>query len=177
NEVVVADSASFLGAQDPNYQATLNTDITFFKHLSVHASVAYQNGLTQFDGAGLAVNSQGSNFLTLAANNPKAPLGQQAAVAVMDPNNPNVTYIGAYQTVNTWRLSYVSVVYILPDGFARRLRCARMSLALEGTNLALLTNYRGKDPNVNAASTGNEVEDFGGIPIPRTWRLRINLSN
>ena len=55
------------------------------------------------------------------------------------------------------------------------------SLALQGSNLGLHTNYRGKDPViVNAFSTvtnGDETADTGQIPVPRTWWLKLTLGN
>jgi hypothetical protein len=51
-----------------------------------------------------------------------------------------------------------------------------MSLALQGTNLALWTGYQGKDPDVNANATGNAMADTGVLPVPRTWQLRVNVA-
>ena len=56
---------------------------------------------------------------------------------------------------------------------ARRLGASALSVALQGTNLGLHTNYRGKDPDVNAYTTGNGVVDTGVLPQPRTWRLTL----
>jgi hypothetical protein len=55
-----------------------------------------------------------------------------------------------------------------------------MTLALQGSNLGLHTNYRGMDPNVNAFSTvnaGDETADLGQIPEPRTWWLKLSVGN
>jgi hypothetical protein len=50
-----------------------------------------------------------------------------------------------------------------------------MGVALQGSNLGFHTNYRGKDPDVNAYSGGNLSADAGQIPQPRTWTLRVTL--
>jgi hypothetical protein len=50
-----------------------------------------------------------------------------------------------------------------------------MAVALQGTNLGLHTNYRGKDPNVNAYASGNGLLDTGQLPEPRMWQLRFSL--
>ena len=52
-----------------------------------------------------------------------------------------------------------------------------MSLALQGSNLGLHTNYHGKDPDVNAYSNGNQTADTGQLPQPRVWSLRVTLGN
>jgi len=64
----------------------------------------------------------------------------------------------------------------LPTRLARRMGAQAMSLALQGTNLALWTNYSGLDPNVNARSTGNNVIDTGVLPAPRVWQLRLSAT-
>jgi hypothetical protein len=51
-----------------------------------------------------------------------------------------------------------------------------LTVALQGRNLGLLTTYHGKDPDVNAYSTGNNVADTGVLPQPRTWQLRVSAS-
>jgi len=90
------------------------------------------------------------------------------------------TSIGAIQTVNTFRFNDLSINYVVPTGLAHVFRAQTMSVALQGSNLALHTNYRGKDPNVNAFSTvssGDETIDLGGLPQPRTWWLKLSLGN
>jgi hypothetical protein len=49
------------------------------------------------------------------------------------------------------------------------------SLTVQGTNLGLKTNYRGKDPNVNAYATGNVISDTGVLPQPRTWSVGLRF--
>ena len=59
-------------------------------------------------------------------------------------------------------------------GWAHQFRVPRMTMAIQGSNLGLHTNYRGKDPDVNAFSTvaaGDETIDLGQIPEARTWWL------
>ena len=61
------------------------------------------------------------------------------------------TSYGVTQTVNTLRFNSLSRwPTTFPPNAAARLGARALSLALEGTNLGLHTNYKGKDPNVNA---------------------------
>ena len=74
----------------------------------------------------------------------------------------------------------ISINYEMPKGLSSWFRVPRMTIALQGNNLGLSTNYHGKDPNVNAFSTvsaGDETADLGQIPEPRTWWLKISLGN
>jgi TonB-dependent SusC/RagA subfamily outer membrane receptor len=189
DEVQMGDSAVYLGASDPNYQLSMNTNFVLGGRLSVTANITYQNGLNQFNSGGAA----GLQFLP---NQPGTSLANEAAV-VADGGGGGLACwngcvdhpsdIGLMQTVSTLRFNSLSVNYIVPVGFARVFRMPRMSVALQGENLGLHTNYRGKDPNVNAFSTvqkaspgstgGDQVQDTGQLPEPRTWWLKVTLGN
>ena len=111
-----------------------------------------------------------NDVFSRALNDPSTPLGEQAAMAALDRSD-----YGTLQTVNTLRFNALAVTYRPPTRFAQRLGASGMSVSLQGTNLGLRTNYRGKDPDVNLHSTGNAVEDTGVLPEPRSWQMRVNL--
>jgi hypothetical protein len=50
-----------------------------------------------------------------------------------------------------------------------------LSLSLSGRNLISWDNYKGYDPEVNAAGQSTLLRgiDFGAVPIPRTFRLGL----
>ena len=83
---------------------------------------------------------------------------------------------GLMQTVSTWRFSSLSVAYNLSSSFASHFGARALSVALQGTNLGLFTNYKGKDPNVNAFATGNSTLDTGVLPQPRAWSLAVHAT-
>ena len=163
--MLLGDSATFLGQPQPKYNASLSTTIGLFHgRLTLNAGFTYQDGASQF-------NQGASQALLQAANDPNASPGTQAAVAVA-----NLTPYGLIQTVNTLRFNSFSVGVAMPSRFAAAFRARTMSLALLGSNLALHTNYRGLDPNVNAF-VGDGNLDNGVLPQPRTFSLSIRLSN
>ena len=174
NEVVVGDTAVFIGAQQPNYEFTMGTTLNFFNdRLSVATSFDYRNGLTQ-------VMPQSATLLLL--NNPKLTLAQQAALSaalVGATESTPSSAIGLAQTVNTFRWNTIAITYLVPPTFAQKiLRVPTLSVALQGSNLGLHTNYRGADPNVNAETSGNLTEDTGGLlPSPRVWNLRVTIGH
>ena len=182
NEYELADSAVYVGQPNPKYLFNLTTGITVFNgHLSVNATFAYVNGLTQ-DNLG-ACQSTGFELLP---NTPNTPLATEAAVVaagcVITQTLFNVsrTDIGLIQTVNTFRFQDLSINYTVPAAVSHWFRVPHMSLALQGSNLGLHTNYRGADPDVNAFSTvsaGDETADLGQLPEPRTWWLRLTMGN
>jgi hypothetical protein len=164
-EVLVGDSAVFMGSAEPNYSASLHTGVGLLRGVvSIDADLNYQNGLTQSNNA--SVNNQ---VFSRALNDPSAPFGEQAAAV-------GHTLYGLFQTVSTLRLTSFGIAYRLPAAVARRLGASAMSLALQGTNLGLWTDYHGKDPDVNANASGNAVADTGVLPVPRSWQLRVNVA-
>lgn len=170
-EVQVGDTAVFMGETVPNYEAGISSTVSLFRGaVTASAGLNYQDGLTQINQAMNSASGTGGFFLP-GMSDPTAPFGEQAAVAVM-----NVTPYGLLQTVSTLRLTNLSVAYNAPPSLARRLGARALAIAVQGTNLGLWTNYRGKDPNVNANSTGNAVADTGVLPIPRQWRISLRAS-
>ena len=183
NEIRYGDSAVYVGQPNPKYQVNLFTDLSVLNgRLSIHATFAYQNGLTQYNQG--ACSSQAFNNLP---NAPTATLAEQAAV-VAAGCGPGVTgassdiitgsFIGLLQTVNTFRFQSLSINYVVPKGVSGWFRVPRMTVALQGSNLGLHTNYRGIDPDVNAFSTvsaGDETVDTGQIPEPRQWWIKVDV--
>jgi TonB-dependent SusC/RagA subfamily outer membrane receptor len=178
NEIRYGDSAVYVGQPEPKYQFNLNTDLTLLNgRVTVHATFAYQNGLTQ-DNQGAC----SSGAFALLPDVPHTPLATEAAVVASGCDNigPAITGIGLIQTVNTFRFQDLSINYAVPPRVSTWFRVPRMTVALQGSNLGLHTNYRGMDPDVNAFSTvsaGDETADLGQIPEPRTWWLRLSVGN
>jgi hypothetical protein len=184
-EVRVGDSSVYVGQQDPKYLMTVNSGVTLVGRLRIDASFAYRNGINQFN-AGLG-SHDGVRGFDLTPNAPGTTLATQAAVEALSGNyfvsgNGGVesTQIGLMQTVNELRWQSVSVSYVLPMRVAKVLRVPHTSVAVQGSNLWLHSNYRGKDPSVNAFSSGakgDQVQDSGQLPQPRTWWLKFSLGN
>jgi hypothetical protein len=168
-EVQLGDTLVYMGASEPNYEANLFNTFSFLRGaLTVSAGFAYQAGLTQenmtMGGPGQVVYSPGVSDST-------SSFAQQAAVAVMEESS-----YGIYQTVSTLRLNSVSVAFNASPSLARRFGTKAFSIALQGTNVGLWTNYTGKDPNVNAFATGNSVTDTGVLPMPRSWQITVRAT-
>ena len=183
NEVAYGDSAVFVGQADPKYQLNLNTGVTLLDgRLSVNATFAYQNGLTQTNAGAL-----NSGAFALLPNTPGTSLGTQAAVVAatcpllsFGSCLGSKTPIGLIQTVNTFRFDALSIGYNIPQTISTLFRVPRMALALQGENLGLHTNYRGKDPNVtvfSSSSAGDLTVDAGQLPQPRVWWLKLTVGN
>jgi len=82
-----------------------------------------------------------------------------------------------FQTVSVFRFNTLSINYRVPAALAHRFGSRTMGVALQGSNLGLHTNYRGKDSDVNAFSTGNATADSRQLPQPRSWSIAFTLGN
>jgi hypothetical protein len=168
SEVRLGDSAVYMGTSEPKYLATLFTNMSLF-HGAVTATVgfSYQHAFTQLN-LGLR---RLSGFHSAALADPSSPLSAQAAVAAAP-----YTDAGLLETVSVLRLNSISVAYNVPQRLARSMGAQAVSLQLQGTNLGLWTHYQGKDPNVNAFSTGNGIADTGVLPTPRTLQVSVRVA-
>ncbi len=176
SEVRISDSLVYVGRQEPDYTMTMNTSATFLGKFSVNASLSYQHGVVQVNNA-RSTNSGDSPFSPVG---PDVPLSTQAAYAALSSGvitTESGTAYGFIQSVNTLRFETFSVSYNMPQTVAQWLRGRSMLLSLQGSNLGLRTNYRGKDPSVGARATGYSIIDDGQVPLPRKWELRVQVGN
>jgi TonB-dependent SusC/RagA subfamily outer membrane receptor len=166
NEVIYGDSLVYLGPSEPNYTAQMSTTFSLFRGaVAISGDFQLTSGLTQ--------TGSFSQLPLRGAYDPTAPLSEQAAVLASLAGGPN--FLNS-QVVRLLRFNSLSATYNLPRGAARALGARALSVSLQGTNLGLFTNYRGKDPGVNGAVTGDFVHDTGVLPLPRTWQVRVNAS-
>ncbi len=176
----VVDTASvYMGMQTPDFEMPFRTSLTLFRGLvSVNGQFNYKAGLTQY-------NIGGQNLLGNIYENPNSTYAHQAnalAAACFDTkgtSSNNVigpcTDYGFIQKVNSLRFNSVSVGYNVPRSYLKRLSMSSLSLSLQGSNLGLWTNYRGKDPDVNGTLVGDATSDSGQLPMPRSWSLQIRI--
>jgi len=175
SEIQLGDTAVYVGSTIPNYEAVFSTTVSLWHGaVTVNAIFDRQGGLAQRNEVArrLAIFSRGQQ-------DPAASLAEQLAVANVDASvsmsmgNTDYNWI---QTVSTTRFNSVAVQYRVPAVVARRFGAQTLSIAVQGANLGLWTNYRGLDPNVNAFGTGNDVTDTGILPQPRRWQVQVNAT-
>jgi hypothetical protein len=184
-EYTVGDSLSYVGQGMASRTMGFFTNVIVFNgRLSVNADVQYEGGITQNNLSALQ-----SNGALVLPNTPGTSLETQAAfVAALcgaASGNGSIqgcqqTPIGVIQTVSMLRFRSLSVNYTLPSTMSRWFHVPRAFIGLQGSNLGLHSNYRGKDPNVNAFSTvhgGDQTADLGQLPQPRVWLLKLSLGN
>ncbi|HEV8303968.1 MAG TPA: TonB-dependent receptor [Gemmatimonadales bacterium] len=76
------------------------------------------------------------------------------------------------------KLREISASYRLGDDLARRLKAQSIEVTLAGRNLYTWTEYSGYDPEMNLFGqlTVERGNDFGTVPISRTWMLGVRAS-
>jgi hypothetical protein len=178
-DYVVDTAAVYMGMQAPDFEMPLRTSLTLFRGLvSVHGQFNYKAGLTQY-------NRGGAQRLSNIYENPRSTYAQQAyalaaacyiqdSVVSKKTSGPCTDY-GFIQNVNSLRFNSVSVGYNVPRDYLKRFPISSLSLSLQGSNLGLWTNYRGKDPDVNGMLIGDATSDSGQLPMPRSWSLHIRI--
>ncbi len=83
--------------------------------------------------------------------------------------------------VNWFRLRSASLTYSLPGSFCKRLGFVKSAdVSLSGTNLLLITNYKGMDPEVSAGGSGvigagSSSIDYAGVPATTSIALGVNI--
>ncbi len=174
---VVADSAVYMGMQAPDFEMPFRTALTLFHGLlSVNAQFNYKAGLTQY-------NLGGQDLLGNIYENPNSTYAQQAyalaaacfvPVSYSNGGKPCTDY-GFIQTVNSLRFNSMSIGYNVPRVYLKRLPISSLSLSLQGRNLGVWTNYRGKDPDVNGTLVGDATSDSGQLPMPRSLSLQLRI--
>jgi TonB-linked SusC/RagA family outer membrane protein len=75
------------------------------------------------------------------------------------------------------RLSNANLGYRLPKSLTEKFKISSIRIYVSGTNLWLLTKYRGPDPEVNVSSSPTVLGyDLGTPPIPRTLQAGATIT-
>lgn len=75
------------------------------------------------------------------------------------------------------RLRSLNLAYNLPKSLAKKLGADALKVYVNGTNLFLITNYTGLDPESSASSDQNaQGIDLGTPPQPRSFQVGVSLT-
>ncbi len=172
DEVVIGDTAVYLGSPYPTKELSIAPRLTFFKYFQLSGLVDYRGGFKLYNGT---EDFRCGTFLTCRAiNDPTAPLWQQAR-AVADAVYGTVA--GYIEDASFTKLREIALTISAPSTWAERAGLSGMSLTLAGRNLATWTDYTGADPEVNFAGQSNfNQADFLTQPPVRYYTARINVN-
>ena len=175
NEVVVGDSAQFIGSSQPTRMATISPGIDLFnRRVRITSLFDYKGGHYLYNNTE-RIRCTRPNCT--GRSNPDSPLFQQArAVALID--HPKRTLAGYFEKADFTRWRELAVTVSLPDRLASRyLRARTGSFTFASRNLHVWTKYGGIDPETDrfAGDATNVPEEFQTISVPTYFTFRLNI--
>jgi outer membrane receptor protein involved in Fe transport len=158
NEIVQSDSLVYIGWAQPRYRASYGLNVMIKNVISFDTRFAYQSqyvvDFTPSFGRGL--------------EDLNASLAEQAVARVQQ--------LGGRGSISDLRWNSASVTYHVSESIARKVGARSASISLQGSNLNLWTNYRGRDPSVNTSLASEISRDDGNIlPVPRRFVLDFKV--
>ena len=178
NEIIVSDSAMFIGRSAPHVEMSFTPGMDFWHNMfRLTAQIDYKGGYWLKNSNERIRCNQRLNCSGLS--NPQSPLWEQARVVALR-DHPLRTEGGFWEKGDYSKLRELALTFTAPKSWLehRFMPGNRLSITLAGRNLKTWTQYTGMDPEAVTApgGTGVEVEDpFQAVPPPRYVTLRFNL--
>lgn len=175
DEIVMGDTAVYIGRGTPGTLQTLTAIMGLFQHqVRVSAMLDRQSDYMQYNMIPIRMRNAGT---MRAAVDPSAPLEDQAKVMATWAGNPPGQGGTAFTFVEPGdfiRLREVSVSLNLPDSWAHAANVRSAMVSVSGRNLGLWTrNYTG-DPE-SARFRGHFGTYADNVPQARNWVVRVDL--
>jgi len=178
NEIIVSDSAMFIGRSSPHVELSFVPGMDLFHNMfRITAQFDHKGGYWLKNSNERIRCNQRLNCSGLS--NPQSPLWEQARVVALR-DHPSRTEGGFWEKGDYTKLRELALTFNAPKSWLehRLIPGNRLSVTLAGRNLKTWTQYTGMDPEAVTAPGGTnvEVEDpFQAVPPPRYVTLRFNL--
>jgi TonB-linked SusC/RagA family outer membrane protein len=155
-----------IGNPNPNWTGSLNTNFTY-KKLSLHLLLDAVRGVSVFNAD--KRTRQGVGLGDLAEQELRGDLPRGYIFAIYNTQQFRVDD-GSYV-----KLREVALSYALPT-FSKFI--SGLNIALVGRNLYSWDHYNGFDPETSAGGSSDLLRaiDFGNVPIPRTYQLKLSAT-
>ncbi len=191
NFYVVAD-------RQPDFTAGITNSFTY-KNFNLSFLLDVRKGGDVFNGNELYMYIRGLSKLTLDRETPRVIEGvlrdgfensenPTVNTIMVTPYIQNTYYVGSYseedfieRDVHWLRLRDVTLAYNLPQSLLGRQKAVQTaSIFVTGTDLFMITNYKGADPSVSALNTatggvGGYGYDYGSLALPRGVNMGIRI--
>ncbi len=151
-----------IGNPNPDYTASLVNEVGY-KKLSLRIQLDAVQGVDVFNADFRTRQGVGNGKVAEQEDNGQLPRG----------------YINSVYQIEQWRIDDGSFVKLrevaLSYSFGKTRLFNDLTLSISGRNLISWDNYKGYDPEVNAAGQSTLLRgiDFGAVPIPRTYRIGL----
>ena len=155
-----------IGNPNPNWTGSLNTTFAY-KKLALHVLLDAVRGVSVFNAD--KRTRQGVGLGNLAEQELRGDLPRGYIFAIYNTQEFRVDD-GSYVKLRELALSYT-----LPT-ISKYINA--LNIALVGRNLISWDNYNGFDPETSAGGSSDLLRaiDFGNVPIPRTYQLKISAT-
>jgi TonB-linked SusC/RagA family outer membrane protein len=155
-----------IGNPNPNWTGSLNTNFAY-KKLSLHLLLDAVRGVSVFNAD--KRTRQGVGLGDLAEQELRGDLPRGYIFAIYNTQQFRVDD-GSYV-----KLREVALSYALPT-FSKFV--SGLNIALVGRNLYSWDHYNGFDPETSAGGSSDLLRaiDFGNVPIPRTYQLKLSAT-
>ena len=172
------DTASYIGQTAPAHEVGLSNTLTLFRYFRLYGLLDFKSGHHLFN-LKERNRCQTANDNCEVVNNPRARFPTTAADSVLFKE------LGVWRTGLTpfiepadfVKLREISLTMTAPQSWARMSRFQTASLVISGRNLALWSDYKGIDPEVNSYGGRNFVRvDAYSAPMMRRLSAAINLT-
>jgi TonB-linked SusC/RagA family outer membrane protein len=173
SEVVVTDTAVYLGNPLPKYELSLTNGFDFMqRRLHLGGMFDYKGGFKMYNNTERIRCASRNNCSGLI--NPGASLFDQArTVAVRD--HPARTVAGFIGDGDFIRFRELNLTFTAPEQWAARLRGRNLSITAAARNLGILwTKYDGVDPEA-FGTTGDAPSEFQAFAPTTYYVLRLSL--
>jgi TonB-linked SusC/RagA family outer membrane protein len=174
SEIVVSDTARFLGYSNPRWILAFTNGFDVWKRrLRLGAMFDYQGGHKVYNNTERIRCASRNNCSGLI--NPNASLFEQArTVAVRQ--HPSRTVAGFIEDGDFIRFRELNLTFTAPEEWANRVfRGRSLTATVAARNLGILwTKYTGVDPEA-FGTTGNAPSEFQAFGPPTYYVLRVSL--
>lgn len=171
-----------IGRPQPLHTGGINNTLSY-KGFSLDVFVNWSYGNQVYNATRQSLSGMETpsrNYLTDVRNRWRTPGDvtdvARAATGIAGSPNSNNTQSRFLEDGSYLRLNNVTFAYQLPLPLVQRLRMNTIRAYVTGNNLALLTRYRGIDPDVRSfTNEGQYGIDFGAYPRVRTITFGLSL--
>ena len=155
-----------IGNPNPKWTGSFNTNFTY-KALTLHVLLDLVQGVQVFNAD--KRTRQGVGLGDFAERELRGELPRGYVYGIYNTQEFRIDD-GSYT-----KLREVALSYALPR-FVKQI--SALNLTLVGRNLYSWDKYTGFDPETNAGGTNDLIRnvDFGNVPIPRTYQLKLTAS-
>lgn len=169
-EVVMGDTAEYVGTNMPRITAGYNLEAVFKRDFSFSAFLDQKGSYVQTRNGfinGAALWQSVRAYWDLNASIP-----DQLVSRVL----PTSLNYNDYNSISELRLHSASFTWNVPPSLVSTLKGRSVQVSLQGNNLYVWSQYRGRDPGVNASPIGEKTTDnMLIIPEPRSFSLQFRV--